>query len=135
MPVAQAMGGRRWYTVPDGLIQEKALVAVAMAADALPGQPRARLRETGATVPLSFIVAPRVGNQWSGSLDLAGAAPGEQTVDFLVRMRDGSDRVVASSKFFLHDDHVEPARLDDHRGQPREGRCHAAVDDECRGRG
>jgi len=101
VPVAQAMGGRRWYTVPDGLIQEKALVAVAMAADALPGQPRARLRETGATVPLSFIVAPRVGNQWSGSLDLAGAAPGEQTVDFLVRMRDGSDRVVASSKFFL----------------------------------
>ena len=72
------------------------MVAVAMAADALPGQPRARLRETGATVPLSFIVAPRVGNQWSGSLDLAGAAPGEQTVDFLVRMRDGSDRVVAS---------------------------------------
>src|SRR5438094_58421 len=91
VPVAQAMGGRRWYTVPDGLIQEKALVAVAMAADALPGQPRARLRETGATVPLSFIVAPRVGNQWSGSLDLAGAAPGEQTVDFLVRIRDGSD--------------------------------------------
>jgi len=72
-----------------------------MPGEASVGQPRARLRSTGATVPLSFIVAPRTGNQWSGSLSFAGAPPGEQTVEFLVRMRDGTDRVAATATFKL----------------------------------
>ncbi len=100
-PDAVAMQGRRWYTVPDGLQQERAAVFVRMSGDAAPGQPRARLRSTQETVPLAFVVAPRVGEQWSASVGLEGVAPGEQTVDFLVRMRDGTDAVVATTTFML----------------------------------
>src|SRR6185295_1571630 len=45
-PVARALGGRRWYTVPDGLVNERVVVGVEMAQDAAAGQPRARLRAT-----------------------------------------------------------------------------------------
>jgi hypothetical protein len=95
------LGGRRWYTVPDGLQQDRAVVAVSMSADAAAGQPRARLRATQETVPMAFVVAPNVGAQWSTSLGLGGVAPGEQTVEFLVRMKDGTDAVVASTTFML----------------------------------
>jgi hypothetical protein len=98
-PVARALGGRRWYTVPDGLVNDRAGVGVEMAQEAIAGQPRARLRATGETVPLAF--TGRAGLQWTASVGLAGVAPGEQTVEYLVRMRDGSDRVVATSTFML----------------------------------
>jgi len=98
-PSARPLGGRRWYTVPDGLSQERAFVAVEMAPEAVAGQPRARLRATGEIVPLALTV--KAGPQWAGSLGLAGIAPGEQTVDFLVRLRDGSDAVVATQTFLL----------------------------------
>jgi hypothetical protein len=100
-PDAVAVEGRRWYTVPDGLQQDRAVVAVSMQAEAAAGQPRARLRSTQETVPMAFVVAPRVGAQWSTSLGLGGVAPGEQTVDFLVRMKDGTDAVVATTTFVL----------------------------------
>jgi hypothetical protein len=100
-PDAVAIQGRRWYTVPDGLQQDPAVVAVSMPAEAAAGQPRARLRSTQETVPMAFVVAPRVGAQWSRSLSLGGVAPGEQTVDFLVRMKDGTDAVVATTTFML----------------------------------
>jgi hypothetical protein len=100
-PDAVALGGRRWHTVPDGLQQDRAVVAVSMGAEAAAGQPRARLRSTQETVPMSFVVAPSVGAQWSTSLGLSGVAPGEQTVDFLVRLKDGTDAVVATTTFML----------------------------------
>jgi hypothetical protein len=100
-PTAVALQGRRWYTVPDGLQQERAGVAVSMPGEAAPGQPRARLRSTQETVPLAFVVAPRTGPQWSASVGLEGVAPGEQTVEFLVRMTDGTDAVVATTTFML----------------------------------
>jgi hypothetical protein len=100
-PDAVAIQGRRWYTIPDGLQQDRAVVAVSMPADAAGGQPRARLRSTQETVPMAFVTAPQVGAQWSTSLGLTGAAPGEQTVEFLVRMKDGTDAVVATSTFML----------------------------------
>jgi hypothetical protein len=100
-PDAVAVQGRRWYTVPDGLQQERARVAVSMPGDAAPGQPRARLRSTQETIPMAFVMAPRVGAQWSASLGLEGVAPGEQTVEFLVRMKDGTDAVVATTTFML----------------------------------
>jgi hypothetical protein len=98
-PVARALGGRRWHTVPDGLVNDRAGVGVEMAPEAIAGQPRARLQATGETVPLAF--TGRAGPQWTASVGLAGVAPGEQTVEYLVRMRDGSDKVVATSTFML----------------------------------
>jgi hypothetical protein len=50
---------------------------------------------------MAFVVAPRVGEQWSATLGLEGVAPGEQTVEFLVRMKDGTDVVVATTTFML----------------------------------
>jgi hypothetical protein len=101
LPDAVAIEGRRWYTVPDGLQQERARVAISMPGDAAQGQPRARLRSTQETIPLAFVMAPTVGAQWSASLGLDGVAPGEQTVEFLVRMKNGSDAVVATTTFML----------------------------------
>ena len=93
---------RRWYTMPDGFVTEdQVFVGVRMGADAAPGEPRARLRATGASAPLTFMVAPTVGPQWSGSVGIRGVPPGEQTIDIVVRMRDGTDRVVTSTTFML----------------------------------
>jgi hypothetical protein len=101
-PLATPLGIRRWYTVPDGLFQDPVQVGVVFPiVDAAAGRPRARLRSTGTTVPLAFLVAPRVGPQWTGSLPLTDAKPGEQTVEFLVRLRDGSDAVAATTTFML----------------------------------
>ena len=50
---------------------------------------------------MAFVMAPTVGAQWSASLGLEGVAPGEQIVEFLVRMKDGSDVVVATTTFML----------------------------------
>jgi hypothetical protein len=99
VPTAKVIASRRWYTIPDGLVQDRAGVAVEMSADAAAGQPRARLRSTGETVSLSY--ALKQAPQWAGTVGLTGVAPGEQTVDYLVRMRDGSDKVVATGTFLL----------------------------------
>ena len=89
---------RHWYTVPDGLFHEDARVAVTIPnVDAAPGRPRARLRSTGRTVDLTLDGAA----QWTGALPLDGAAPGAQTVEFLVRLRDGTDAVVDTPAFML----------------------------------
>jgi hypothetical protein len=100
LPTAVVLQGRRWYTIPDGLQQERARVAVSMPGEAAPGQPRARLRSTQETVPLAF-VSSSAGPQWSASVGLEGVAPGEHTVEFLVRMKDGTDAVVATTTFML----------------------------------
>ena len=95
-----AKGGvaRHWYTVPDGLFHEDARVAVTIPnVDAAPGRPRARLRSTGRTVDLTLDGAA----QWTGALPLDGAAPGAQAVEFLVRLRDGTDAVIDTTTFML----------------------------------
>ena len=99
VPSAKVLGSRRMYTVPDGLNRERAFVGVEMDPAAMAGQPRARLRATGETVPLTLTV--RVGPQWSATVGLEGVPPGEQSVDFLVRLRNGSDAVVATQTFLL----------------------------------
>ena len=38
---------------------------------------------------------------WAGTVPLDGASPGPQAIDFLVRMRDGTDAVLWSSTFLL----------------------------------
>ena len=99
--------GRNWYTVPDGLFPEGAPAAISFpAVDAAPGHPRARLRSTGRAVELAPIpstnalgtMGPAV---WTGTVPLDGAAPGPQTIDYLVRMNDGTDAVLWSSTFLL----------------------------------
>ncbi|TMC03272.1 MAG: hypothetical protein E6J35_07380, partial [Chloroflexi bacterium] len=86
-PVAKGAIARRWYTTSDGLFADAARVSIAFPnVDAAPGRPRARLRSTGRSVDLTLS-----GGQWTGTLPLDGAPPGAQTVDFLIRLRDGTD--------------------------------------------
>jgi hypothetical protein len=95
-----AKGGvaRRWYTVPDGLFREDARLAITIPnVDAAPGRPRARLRSTGRSVDLTLAGA----SQWVGVQPLDGTAVGEQTVDFIVRLRDGTDAVIDTTTFML----------------------------------
>jgi hypothetical protein len=91
---------RRWYTVPDGLFREDLPLSIMFPnVDATPGRPRARLRSTGRTVDLALSAAGA--RQWTGSLSLDGAAVGEQTVEYLVRLGDGTDAVVDTQSFLL----------------------------------
>jgi hypothetical protein len=97
-PVAKAGIARRWYTIPDGLFRDDARLSITFPnLDAAPGRPRARLRSTGRTVDL----APSGTSQWAGTLPLDGAAAGQQTVEFIVRLRDGTDAVVDAPTFML----------------------------------
>jgi hypothetical protein len=95
-----AKGGiaRRWYTIADGLFAEDARVSITIpTVDAAPGGPRARLRSTGRTVDLALAGA----SQWVGTLSLDGAAAGQQTIEFLVRLRDGTDAILDAPTFML----------------------------------
>lgn len=100
-PPAKAGGPtRRWYTVPDGLFREDVPVSIVFPnIDATAGRPRARLRSTGRTVDLALSAAGAP--QWAGALSLDGAAVGEQTVEYVVRLRDGSDAVIDTRTFLL----------------------------------
>jgi hypothetical protein len=99
---------RKWYTVPDGLSRDGAPAAISFPAiDAAPGRPRAKLRSTGAVVDL--VPSPGASSAlgamgpavWTGTVPLDGAAPGPQTIDYLVRMKDGTDAVLWSPTFLL----------------------------------
>jgi hypothetical protein len=97
---AAAKGGvaRRWYTVADGLFGEDVRVSITIpSVDAAPGRPRARLRSTGRTVDLALAGA----SQWVGTLPFDGATVGEQTVEFIVRLRDGTDALIDDPTFML----------------------------------
>jgi hypothetical protein len=97
-PDAKASVARRWYTVPDGLFRDDAQVSILFPGiDAAPGRPRARLRSTGRTIDLTLGGA----GQWVGTLPLDGAAMGQQTVELVVRLRDGTDAVLDTPTFIL----------------------------------
>ncbi len=100
-PLAKvAAATRRWYTIPDGLFREEVPVSIMFSnVDATPGRPRARLRSTGRTTDLAESAAGA--RQWVGTLSLDGAAVGEQTVEYLVRLRDGSDAVLETQTLLL----------------------------------
>lgn len=108
-PLTTFTGNRRWLTVPDGLNSDAPIViATFPGVDATPGRPRARLRSTGRTVDLQretlgTTQPPPVQplGQWTGTVPLDGAPIGENTVDALVRLADGSDAVVGSWSFLL----------------------------------
>jgi len=95
---AKGVVARRWYTLADGLSRDDARISITIPhVDAAPGQPRARLRLTGRTVDL----APAGPSDWVGVLPLDGATVGEQTVEFIVRLRDGTDTVIDAPTFVL----------------------------------
>ncbi len=100
-PVARTLGlPRRWYTIPDGLFPDGVPVSIQFPGiDATAGRPRARLVSSGRTVELAPSASS--GQQWTGTLPLDGAAAGEQTVEYVVRLRDGSDTVVAKTTVML----------------------------------
>ena len=101
-PVASTPGpARRWYTIPDGLFHDEVPLNVQFpGVDATVGRPRARLAASGRTVDLA--PSPGAASQWVGVLPLDGnTAAGEHTVEYLVRLRDGSDAVVATATFMV----------------------------------
>jgi hypothetical protein len=101
-PVAtETRTARRWHTYRDALNPEGVPVAISFGSsvDATDGRPRARLRSTGTTIVLAQ--AARSAPEWTGILPVDGAVAGEQTVEYVVRLRGGSDAVVGTRTFML----------------------------------
>ena len=91
---------RRWYTVPDGATREDVTVAVTVPdTDPTPGSPRLRLRANGRVVALER--SDLGAAFWRGTMPLDGVAPGEQELETIVRLRDGSDAVLATTRFLV----------------------------------
>ncbi|MEP6693968.1 MAG: hypothetical protein ABJB39_04940, partial [Chloroflexota bacterium] len=91
---------RRWYTTPDGLFGDPVPVAIQFpGVDAAAGLPRARLASSGRVSDL--VPDPTGGPRWVGAVELRGVPAGEQTVEYLVRLRDGTDALVATTRFML----------------------------------
>lgn len=110
-PVAVVTGpARRWFTVPDGLFKDEPQIFAAFTPeDVRAGQPRARLRSTGQLVDMTPVPGRGGGpgsttlptTQWLGTIPLDRATPGPQTIEVVVRMRDGTDAVVGTREFML----------------------------------
>jgi len=108
-PLTTFTGNRHWLTVADGLNSDGPIVIASFPGiDATPGRPRARLRATGRTIDLrretmGATEPPPVQPlaQWTGMVPLDGAPIGENTVEALVRLTDGSDAIVGSWSFLL----------------------------------
>jgi hypothetical protein len=86
--------------MPDGAFREDVTVAVTFPnADADAGSPRLRLRSSGRVAALD---RSDVGAAfWRGTMPLDGVAPGEQELEAIVRLRDGRDIAVASTRFLV----------------------------------
>ncbi len=98
LPVATIQQpARRWYTVPDGLFRDEVAVAIQFPGDATAGRPRARLVASGRITDL----VAGANAQWVGAVPLEGVSPGEQTIEYLVRLLDGADAVVGKTAFIL----------------------------------
>jgi hypothetical protein len=113
-PAAVLNGGGTWYLLPDGLSREGISLDVEFPeGDPTGGQPRARLRSSGKTialVPSGPALRPGVAApapHWIGTLPLDGAAPGPDAYEIVVRLRNGTDAVVAQRPVLLsHPEYV-----------------------------
>lgn len=101
-PSAVLNGDASWYLLPDGLTQEGIRLDVEFPeGDASGARPRARLVSTGRTIelaPNTPSTPPGVtppAPHWVGTLPLDGARPGNDAYEIVVRLRGGSDAVVA----------------------------------------
>src|SRR5207245_4161548 len=63
------------------------------------GRPRARLRSNGSLVDL--VRSRDLPASWQAELPLDGAPPGDQRIEILVRLRDGTDAPLATRDFVL----------------------------------
>jgi len=81
---------RHWFTVPDPLMHEPALINVEFASDPSSGRPRVRLDPVGREAPL---VPSGGATTWSAQIDLTGLAPGSYKVGVVERVL-GADLVV-----------------------------------------
>jgi hypothetical protein len=91
---------RLWYVLPDPVFREDARIAVTFPdADPTAGRPRARLRSNGRVVDLARNAD--LPSSWGGAMPLDEAPPGTQRLEILVRLRDGTDAVVATRDFTL----------------------------------
>jgi len=99
-PFARFGPVRRWYTVPDGAFREDVTVAVTFPdTDPTPGAPRLRLRANGR---VSRLERSDLGVAfWRGTMPLDGVTPGEHELEAIVRLRDGSDAVLATTRFLV----------------------------------
>ncbi len=99
-PFARFGPVRRWYTVPDGATREDVTVAVTFPdSDPTAGSPRLRLRSNGRVAPLE---RSDLGVAfWRGTLPLDGVTPGEQELDAIVKLRDGTDAAVATTRLLV----------------------------------
>src|SRR5204862_6174616 len=97
-PFARFGPVRRWYTVPDAATREDVTVAVTFPdADPTAGSPRLRLRANGRTARLDRSdLGPAF---WRGTIALDGVTPGDQELEAIVRLRDGTDAGVATTRF------------------------------------
>ncbi len=80
---------RHWFTVPDPLANEPALINVEFASDPSAGEPRVRLAPINREAPLVAATPTR----WSAQVDLTGLAPGSYKVGVIERVA-GADVVI-----------------------------------------
>ena len=91
---------RLWYVLPDPVFREDARIAVTFPdSDPSAGRPRARLRSNGRVVNLTRNAD--LPFSWGGAMPLDDAPPGTQRIEILVRLRDGTDAVLATRDFPL----------------------------------
>jgi peptidoglycan/xylan/chitin deacetylase (PgdA/CDA1 family) len=86
---------RNHYVLADGAFRDDPRIAVTFPdIDPSAGRPRARLRSDGRTVEL--LRSREDPSLWLAQFALDGAVPGTHELEILVRLRDGSDAVLAT---------------------------------------
>jgi hypothetical protein len=90
---------RRWYTLPDALQQDPAMITADFAIDPRPGSPRVRVE--GRDTPMTFTAGGPRGFGAVGAVRLEGLSPGEHRAEVFVRLADGSDAMVGTTTFVV----------------------------------
>ena len=90
---------RRWYTLPDALQRDPAMVTADFAVDPRPGSPRVRVE--GRDTPMIFTAGGPRGFGAVGAVPLDGLAPGEHRAEVFIRLADGTDAMVGATTFLV----------------------------------
>ncbi|HEY6202213.1 MAG TPA: hypothetical protein VI056_04150 [Candidatus Limnocylindria bacterium] len=96
---------RRWYTLPDPLQQDSAMITADFAVDPRPGSPRVRVE--GRNTPMVVTAGGPRGFGAVGAVPLDGFSPGEHRAEVFVRLADGTDAMVGATTFLVsHPEYV-----------------------------
>jgi hypothetical protein len=96
---------RRWYTLPDPLQQDSAMITADFAVDPRPGSPRVRVE--GRDTPMVFTAGGPRGFGAVGAVPLDGLSPGEHRAEVFVRLADGTDAMAGATTFLVsHPEYV-----------------------------